>query len=309
MSSSIQRGGYWWNQGPDGTWLRWSPQDSAWEPQPGGPPPPGAPPPPPPPVPAGVSAESPAEQRAAADGPTPSESQAVEAPGPQLEQRPEDGAEEHAGSAGDASSSEDAAGPPLGKAANAPIFSTSGTSPHAPFENKVFVGVVGAIIIIMAFFGTYKGANIFFSNAYGSPVSQADKAPASSLFSPAKSAYIAKVDRLCSKHNRFAARFQARLLTIQSPRQMERLFERASDVIETQLREVEGVPKPKEDRRLLNRIIRLQRGVLPFLDRMLAAVQARNDAAVDGIAAEAYADAAKSRRLMGEYGFEVCGKV
>ena len=196
----------------------------------------------------------------------------------------------------------------MGVKANAPIFSTSGSRPPAPFENKVFLGVVGAIVIAMAFFGTYKGANIFFSNAYGSPGGPTDNAADAKSFSPAKRAYIAKLDRLCAKDQDRMERFQARLLASESPRELQRVFDRLLELAERNLARIEGFDKPKEDRRLLNRIIGLQRETLPLLDRILDAVQARNSAAVDAIAAEVYANAAKSRRLMGVYGFKVCGE-
>lgn len=44
MAESIQRGGTWWNQQADGSWLRWDEASSQWQPS-GPPPPPTAPPP------------------------------------------------------------------------------------------------------------------------------------------------------------------------------------------------------------------------------------------------------------------------
>lgn len=43
MSEPIQREGAWWQQQPDGTWLRWNADAAAWEPQTASPPPPTAP--------------------------------------------------------------------------------------------------------------------------------------------------------------------------------------------------------------------------------------------------------------------------
>jgi hypothetical protein len=43
VSEPIQRRGAWWQQQPDGTWLRWNADAAAWEPQTAPPPPPAAP--------------------------------------------------------------------------------------------------------------------------------------------------------------------------------------------------------------------------------------------------------------------------
>ena len=126
--------------------------------------------------------------------------------------------------------------------------------------------------------------------------------------SPAKAAYIARLDRICSKSGD-VSRLQNRILAVDSPGEMDRLFAKIESKYKRQMAKMSSIDKPKQDRKLLGRILSLQRKALPFFDRLLAAFEARNETLVQTLSAEAYANAAKSRRLMEEYGFQVCGRV
>jgi Domain of unknown function (DUF4328) len=61
MSEPVQRGGHWWTQAEDGSWLRWNVDAYRWDPQPG---------PPPPDAPGESAAEVPAAPAAAGPGAT-----------------------------------------------------------------------------------------------------------------------------------------------------------------------------------------------------------------------------------------------
>ena len=328
MSSSIQRGGYWWNQRPDGVWLRWSSQNSAWEPQEGPPPPPGTAPPPPAP---GAGTTDPSDRDAPAGSPAqvvqeesgasePARSAAVpeqqHAPAPDQAQGETRGheaqdAEQQPQAQGVSSQEEPAestAPAPLPRVpANGSVFSGSGRRPRGLFESRGVLGALATALVVVVFVGTYMGANFFFNQLYGPQVAHATEKSRTEWTSEAKRRYIAKQDRFCERGQGASARFQERLLSATSVRQVERLLIRLAELTERSLDRFESVPKPKQDRNLLNRIIKLQRSAVPLLDRMLEATAERNSAAIDAVAAEAYASAAESARLMELYGFEVCG--
>ncbi|MDQ4145352.1 MAG: hypothetical protein M3198_16745 [Actinomycetota bacterium] len=294
VSSSIQRAGSWWNQAPDGTWHKWSQERAAWEAQTGPPPAPGAPPPPPP-GPAAEAVEGQAVPAVASPAP---EKKAPEAPSADTDRAPAP-----AGGADDTGSTSAAR-------ANAPLFSEASRRLSSPFESEKALGVVAAIVIVMVFLGTYVGATAFFRNAYGVDVALADeKASARDQFSKAKQAYIKRVDRRCASGRSAFDALEKKLLGVDSAAEMERLFDQLQDKINRQLDRWKAMKKPKEDRWLLERILKLHDGILPFLNRMRAALQSRDRTALETLAAEAYANAAKGQRLMEEYGFQVCGRV
>ena len=54
MADPIQRGGVWWTQREDGSWLRWDESSTSWQPSPDPPPPEAAGLPPVPPMPTGT---------------------------------------------------------------------------------------------------------------------------------------------------------------------------------------------------------------------------------------------------------------
>lgn len=193
-------------------------------------------------------------------------------------------------------------------AANAPVFSRpSGAAPRGMLENRGVLGTLAAVLVVLVFLGTYTGANLFFSEIYGPEVAHAEE-KGSSKMSQAKRQYITKFDRACRRQSGSVAELQARLLTATSAAQMERVLVRLASLAKRSLERVSQWPKPKEDRGLLERILRLQRSSLPLLDRLLGAAQERNSAALDAIAAEAYATATEASRLMERYGFKVCGR-
>jgi hypothetical protein len=198
---------------------------------------------------------------------------------------------------------------PTSHKANAPIFSTSRASLPPVLENKKVLGVAAALVILMVFGATYMGANFFFRNAYATDVQSGLASAAAEPMTKAKQAYIAKLDRICARQKGSTSRFEKQILAVDSAPEMERLFDRWSSKLKAQLDRIESIKKPKQDRRLLDRILSLQRKTLPFLERMLDAVRSQDATGLETLSAEAYAAAAKSHRLMDEYGFEVCGKV
>ena len=205
------------------------------------------------------------------------------------------------------------AAPPTSLKANAPIFSESRRKvPTASaLENKKVMRMAAALaLLFLVFLGTYMGANFVFRSAYGTEVASAGKTgDPKGGFSAEKQHYIDVMDRKCARSSSRFEGLEKRILGVDSPAEMERLFDRMSSKIDQQMDKMESMKKPKEDRRLLDRILALHRQVIPFLDRMLAAVQQHDLTAVETLGAEAYANAAKSRRLMDDYGFQVCGRV
>ena len=390
MPSSIQRGGYWWNQRPDGVWLRWSPANAAWEPQEGDPPPPGTPPPPPTPDGAPVARtaagarmtmpttaattavsevqasagqasvpptaaiparevsepkaaapasetsgpeataraepdETPAEPSAAAtdtnEGDSPSEAAVTspqaaapptanaetETPAAETAPRVEDqGVEDQATE--DQAQGSLAPLAPVVAAANAPVFSKSTAAPRALLENRGLLATLGAVLVLLVFLGTYTGANLFFSEIYGTQVAHAEEKAGSEKMSRAKRAYIAKLDRACARQSGRVERLQVRLASATTGRQVARLLTRLAALADRSLDRAASIPQPQQDRKLLTRIFKLERSAAPLVDRLIDAAQEGNSAAVDATAAEVYAKAAESAQLMERYGFEVCGR-
>lgn len=157
MAQSIQRGGKWWNERPDGVWLRWSGDTRSWEPQQGNPPPPGAPASPS----SGDSTEL-ASPFSALPGPDLAESFGSPAtlaskgiPAPSVpEAIPVNQASEIARVLPELSTA---------KKANSAIFSEGRREVSSLRENKVLMGLIAAMVILVVFAGTYFGATMLFS--------------------------------------------------------------------------------------------------------------------------------------------------
>ena len=295
MAQSIRRGDEWWNQRPDGVWLKWSTQTQKWEPQQAGPPPPSTPDNP------FSTTESSATEwgtGSAAGRPVP----------PGASQAPANKAPKKPPSVGRQALIESLSDPTSAPRANSPTFSESRPSLPSVRDNKILLAIVAGLLIIGAFAGTYFGAMMLFGG--DSSVAQADvpiKTPKG--YSEAKWAYILKMDSYCQgmELSDYMRDFAERASGIESEEEMMAML----DELQAKVREVvaafrEG-PLPKQDLPLLHQIFALHDELVSMFDRLREAAQTRDVAAIQTLMADASSHSMLEIKLMGRYGFQVCG--
>lgn len=298
MAQSIRRGDEWWNQRPDGVWLKWSSQTQKWEPQQSGPPPPSTPDNPFSTTPSG---ELPSTQwgTGSAAG-RPASPGAGQAPANKNPKKPP--------SVGRQALIESLSDPTSAPRANSPTFSETRRSLPSVRENKILLAIVAGLLIIGAFAGTYFGATMLFGG--DSSVAQADvpiKTPKG--YSEAKWAYILKMDSYCQgmELTEYMQDFAERASAIESEEEMLAML----DELEAKVREIiaefrEG-PLPKQDLPLLHQIFALHDEMASFFDRLRGAAQTQDAAAIQTLMADATGNGMLEVKLMGRYGFQVCG--
>ncbi|MDQ3987567.1 MAG: hypothetical protein M3280_13860 [Actinomycetota bacterium] len=283
MSQSIKRGGHWWHSRPDGVWLRWSAESGAWEPQAGEPPPPDAP------------SEDGFEPQA--DGP---------AGGPAPASTPAPTPVSTPGQVPTAPSLEVLHTHPK---ANAPLFSEPRRDLASIYSNKFVQAVLAIAAVVASFTGTYFGAHAVFDGTYGARASAHTQATPPTGFSTAKWNFILEVDEICADTDAFARELQESVQGVDSPEELDAVIDDLNSEIAAVNTEIAQLPKPKQDRRLLNRILSINQRVPEFLERISGAVKAFDLAELQQIAAEANTLGAKQSALMQKYGFQVCGRI
>ncbi|HYN37313.1 MAG TPA: hypothetical protein VEV82_10105, partial [Actinomycetota bacterium] len=214
MAQSIQRGGKWWNQRPDGVWLRWSGDSLSWEPQEGNPPPPGAP------------------DSASGDDETELASPFSALPGPDLTEDFGDSATlaskrietPRASKASPAPQASEIVRslPELStaKKANSPIFSEGRREITSIRENKVLLGIIAAVLILAVFAGTYFGATKLFGE--GSVANAQEKIKPPKGYTQEKWAYILKLDAYCASSDlhEFMTDLNNKAMAVESPEEL-----------------------------------------------------------------------------------------
>lgn len=301
MTQSIQRGGKWWNQRPDGVWLKWSGDNRSWEPQQGSPPPPDAP--------DSSSFDDPADLASPFSAlPAPNVGASFEAAATLAsEGTPGAGAPE-AISAHQASAIAQSL-PELstGKKANSPIFSEGQREVSSIRENKVLLGIIAAVLIVAVFAGTYFGATMLFSD--GSVANAQERIKAPKGYTMEKWNYILKLDGYCADTDlhEFMTDLNEKAMAAESPAELIALLEELKVKVIEMIGELQARPYPKQDRRLLLRIFSLQRTVPGMFDELISAAQNQDQAALQAVVVRGAAEAARERRLLQRYGFQVCG--
>lgn len=291
MAQSIRRGDEWWNQRPDGVWLKWSTQTQKWEPQQAGPPPPSTP-----------------------DNPfstTPSgEVSATQwGPGATAAQTPANKKPKKPPSVGRQALIESLSDPTSAPKANSPTFSESRRSLPSVRDNKILLAIVAGLLVIGAFAGTYFGATMLLGG--DSSVAQADvpiKTPKG--YSEAKWAYILKMDSYCQgmELSDYMQDFAERASSVESEEEMLAMLEELQTKVREVVAEFREGPLPKQDLPLLHQIFALHDELVSSFDRLRDAAQTRDLAAVQTLMADASSHAMLEIKLMGRYGFQVCGK-
>ena len=311
MAQSVQRGDEWWNQRPDGVWVKWSNDAQAWFPQPGGPPPAiesdtpfssapaesgfasSAS------IPKPISAPTPTQSKPAPAPPQSSSSSAPAPPKPQPVQPavPADSTPEPLPEI-----------TPAAKA-NSPIFSEARRELPAIRESKILLGIIASILIVGAFVSTYSIANMFFSRQASAANAQELKTPKG--FSKQKWAYILKKDKLCRESNvmEFNADLGERMASVENQDDLLAMIDEAKAKFTEMVKGFQAGPMPKQDRPLLQKIFVLQNGVGPFFDRLSAAIEKQDLAAIQSLTTETLSKGRQESELMSRYGFQICGRM
>ena len=295
MAQSIQRGNEWWNQRPDGVWLKWSSETQGWVPQPGQPPPPVAPDSP--------FSTAPADGGFAAVALKPGTPAVATGRQSGTETRPLP-ATPTTPLVSSAPPSENSAG----KKANSPIFSEGRRELPPVRENKILLGVIGAILIVAAFAATYFGAKMLFDD--GSSVAKAETQTPKG-YSKEKWTYILEKDKVCREADliEFNADLRERMASIESEENLIAAVDETEAKFKDMLADFQAGPMPKQDRGLLQRIFVIQNEVGPIFDQMTAAVLNKDLAAVQSIVTDTMAKGRLESKLMTRYGFQVCGRM
>ena len=304
MGRSIQRGGHWWNQRPDGVWLRWSPESQQWEPQAIAPPPP-APPraqvPPSPPIvqPLVTSAPDPRAGGAGAAQPPVSSSPSEFAETGKLPVARREGDTRPLGIV-------EAVPRPTSKA-NDVVISAPRRDAAAVFENQKVVAALGIVAILLVFVGTYLGATKVFGGTAAVAGEPAVRKPRA--MSQKKWNYIQKADAICTQANKKGRYFERRIYASMTASDLDEMGDALRDArayIQKVNARLGRLRRPQDDRRLLDRLFKRVPVMLAIYDRLVAGVESGSVEAVEAATNDLRVAEARSNILSDRYGFQVC---
>ena len=193
--------------------------------------------------------------------------------------------------------------------ANAPVFSEPRRNLASIYSNKVVQTVLAIAAVVASFTGTYFGAHAVFDGTYGTRAAAHTQVTPPTGFSKAKWTFILKVDEICAGTQDFAEELQQSVQGVDSPEEFDEVIEELNAEVAAINTEIAQLAKPRQDRRLLNRILSMNQRVPEFLQRLSGAVKAMDVAELQQITAEAYRLGVKQSTLMQKYGFQVCGRV
>lgn len=276
MGQSIQRNGAWWHQRPDGVWLKWSEEIARWEPQAGAPPPPSRPVP---------SDEASTSEAPPTDGEF---DQTVRLP--------------VAGPQGDTQALPVAFAAPR---ANAPVFARARRDLSGLRESRLVLGLVASIAVLVAFAVTYAGANKLFSG----DLAAASEGARPDGMTARRWTYIQEADAICADgFDRVEQAQRAFFSRIQgmAPAEVQREGEKVVAVFEDFLTSLEKLSRPDQGRRLLDRFFGEARAIITSFDRVMAAAERQDPAALERASEAIRAHGARSEVLAGRYGFRRC---
>ncbi|HEX2240130.1 MAG TPA: hypothetical protein VHJ82_03160 [Actinomycetota bacterium] len=296
MAESIQRDGVWYNQQPDGTWLRWDDAARQWVPSPGPPP---APTPTPPPAPIGPPAgavTSPLPSPGSTQ-PLPSPVGQTGAPAPGMASP---GGQGGAGPTPTASHpSSYSSGTPL-TPSRTEVFAP-GTTRTGLFQNRAVLIVLAVLLI-----GGLVGVGVtLMGGSDGTAIDQPDDfEPPVPPLAEERADFIAKADAICAQLNAASA-------ALPQPQNRKQLIERVRKglaISVVAIRKLRALDYPPEDRPVIRQLFALSDRGLALLRQGLRAAQAGDRREFVRATRRSLAVGQRFNQIATEYGFQECNK-
>ena len=182
----------------------------------------------------------------------------------------------------------------------ADIVAGSGSRLHA-LRARTMV-IVGGVLVLVLVLGL-AGMSLLGSDDPDEPAPAA-AVPVASTNDDKKDRFIAKGDRLCKRANRA----QERLLYPDSPAQFADYLERVRGMLVGLIKDLKGLPRPKQDAALLKRMFMKIDKLPPVLSEARAAAVAGDFTSVERIVARGEKIEHQANALALQYGFVECSQ-